>query len=514
MESIEPDFIDYLRDESRLSGKADSISFPDSENKIRALLPELNQKKIPVTVQGARTGVAGGAVPMGGHVINLSRMNRITGMQKSGDTYSLIVQPGVVLSQLCTAVEDKSFETGGWDEESKQALRDFSEAGEFFFSPDPTERTASIGGMAAADSSGARSYRYGPTRNHVSGLRVILMDGSVIVLERGRAAAAGRNFTLTSDDGRPFTGRLPSYTPPAVKDVAGYTARDDMDLIDLFIGSEGTLGIITEITITLLPYPPVIWSVVAFLPGESDAIGFVSSMREAPVAAMEYFDKNTLEFLRRQKSRGGSFANLPETPASAGAAVYLEFHGKTEDEVEEQVVAMSEVLTEYGGDEETTWFASNEAEMQRLKDFRHALPEAVNLYIDERRKESPDITKLSTDMSVPHRHLAQVMELYNTDLDAAGLEYVKFGHIGDSHIHVNILPKSPEEYLKGERLYIKWAEAVTALGGSVSAEHGIGKMKKKLLELMYSRESLEEMAELKRLFDPGLLLCQGNIFPV
>ena len=136
----------------------------------------------------------------------------------------------------------------------------------------------------------------------------------------------------------------------------------------------------------------------------------------------------------------------------------------------------------------------------------------MNLLIDERKREFPKITKLGTDMSVPDEYLGTVMEIYRSELAANNLESVIFGHIGDNHVHVNILPRNMEEYEGGESLYHSWANRVIQLGGSISAEHGIGKIKVPFLEMMFGKEGVSEMKNLKLLFDPDQLLNTGNLF--
>jgi D-lactate dehydrogenase (cytochrome) len=165
--NITKDYYDYLRDESRKVGKAATISFPQNEGEVIntiALLSAGNQK---ITIQGARTGITAGAVPDGGHILNLEKMNKITGLRCDNDEFILTVQPGVLLIDLRKAISRKSFDTCQWSGESIEALERMKKAGDFFFPPDPTETTASIGGMVACNASGARSFYYGPTRKYV-----------------------------------------------------------------------------------------------------------------------------------------------------------------------------------------------------------------------------------------------------------------------------------------------------------------------------------------------------------
>lgn len=518
-----PDFIEYLRDESRLTGEADTISFPRNEAEIREILSACSAREILVTVQGARTGIVGGAVPREGHILNLSRMNRVLGLQYSQEYFTLTVQPGVLLQDINAALSARSFNTETWDAGSLQVLERFKREPAFFFPPDPTEATASIGGMAAGNASGTRTFFYGPTREHIEALNVVLADGSLMELKRGGQRARGRAFHLKADTGRLVKGKLPDYRMPEVKNAAGFYVKDDMDLLDLFIGSEGTLGIITELELKLSPLPKEIWGIMCFLPDEEQVVCFVRTLRgeqavqeAAPAGkptALEFFDSKALALLRRQKQQNPAFAELPEIPEEKICAVYVEYHAEDEGQMEELVFAMAEILNACGGDEENTWMASNPRELERLKDFRHALPEAVNLLIDERRKKEPELTKLGTDMAVPDSELGNVLAMYESDLAHEGIEYVKFGHIGNNHIHVNILPVSLEEYERGKGLYRRWAEKVVALGGTVSAEHGIGRLKVEFLKSLYGSKAIREMLSLRKLFDPQLLLNRYNISP-
>ncbi len=497
---------DYLRDESRRAGRADAIAFPRSEDEVLAALAEAAAAGMSITTQGARTGVTGGAVPEGGLVLNLAHMDRIHPAE--GDT--LRVQPGATLAAIRAAVPPG-----------------------FFFAPDPTETTASIGGMISCNSSGALSFSHGPTRNHILGLRVALPSGEILDLRRGRDRAHGLRFALGS-----LSGELPSIPRPAVKNAAGYFIDPDMDLVDLFIGAEGTLGIVTEATLRLLPAPGVVWGLMAFLPDTASVVGFVDALRAdqrsevrgqrsgvgtppttshqpptAPrLAALEYFDARCLDFLRAHADGlATKDIAVPAMPAGS-ACVYAEWHAPDEAAAEAAVMAVAERLPEFGADPDATLLADHPAEMDKLKLFRHAAPELVNSVLDERRKAHPELTKLGTDMSVPDDRLADVLALYARDLAGTDLEHLTFGHIGANHLHVNIISRDPADYAAGKALYAKWADQVIAWGGSISAEHGIGKLKRELFRQMAGEEGLRRMRDLKRLFDPQGLLNPGTLF--
>jgi D-lactate dehydrogenase (cytochrome) len=507
---VEPDFTDYLRDESRLIGQAERIAFPVEEGEVRELLRRAAEEGSPVTVQGGRTGITGGAVPRGGLILNLSRMDRLLGVrqEESRGNWLLSVQPGLPLEKLNAALA--SGEVPG-------APAGFRSEGPFFFPPDPTETGATLGGMASTNASGACSLAYGPTRRYIEALRLALADGSLLALRRGGERAQGGHFRLTTDSGRTIEGELPSYRWPAVKNAAGFYVHPEMDLLDLVIGAEGTLGVITELELRLARRPARIWALLAFFPEEPAALRFMRAARAgiggSQPAALEFFDRRSLALLAVQKRSNPAFAGLPEVPELA-AAIYVEYHSQqrpTEADSERELTAVAEALEREASDPGRAWSAEGERELERLKLFRHALPEAVNLTIDRLRREAPGITKLGTDMAVPAEALEPTLAMYHRDLEAGGYEHVLFGHIGDNHIHVNILPRTEEEYRRGRELAERWADRVTAAGGTVSAEHGVGKLKIALLRKMYGSDSIGEMRRLIELFNPGRRLNRGNM---
>ncbi len=487
---------EFLHDESRRIGTADGIAFPTTEDEIVQIVKQARKRGLTITIQGARTGIVAGAVPEGGLILNLSRMNQIGEPTDSG----IVVQPGALLSEIREAITPKGL----------------------FFPPDPTETSASIGGMTACNASGAISFHYGATRNWIDSIRLVLSDGDILAIKRGECIAQGREFSVRTESGRVIDGKLPSYTMPAVKSAAGYFVSDGVDLIDVLIGSEGTLGIITEIGLRLIERPAEIQGLTVFLPTEEAVIRLVQVARGEDVegfaspamrpAAIEFFNSNALDLLRKAKATNPAFENIPQLKDSYHTALYLEYHADDSDSIEETVMELMDAIIELGGSDEDTWFATTEREMEPIKAFRHATPEAVNLLIGERKRDCPDLTKLGTDMSVPDAALPSAIAMYNAGLAENGLEYVIFGHIGNNHVHVNILPHDMDEYAKGKKLYLSWASEVVKMGGSVSAEHGIGKLKVPFLQMMYDESTLDEMRALKRLFDPEMALEPGVMF--
>jgi D-lactate dehydrogenase (cytochrome) len=505
----------YLRDESRVIGKAESISFPRTEVELRYALTVEYARGNRVTVQGGRTGISAAAVPDGGHILNLSRMNRITGLRaENAGGFYVRAQPGVVLSQLQNAVAAKRFDASEWGYASKSALEDFRKESAYMFAPDPTERTATVGGMASCNASGALTYKYGSTRRHISALRVMLCDGRSISLKRGECFAKGRHMELRTDDGDVIRFLLPSYRMPDVKNAAGYYVHENMDAIDLFIGSDGTLGVIFEIELALVKCPAEIWSAMCFFGDENGALRFASECRGMVenLAAIEYFDAGSLAILRGEIEAGARLPLIPDIPERHKAAVFVEIHSAHESEAMEQLFYVGECLDRAGGGVYDTWAARSSAAREGLRDIRHAIPESVNCLIARRKQAYPTINKIAADMAVPGNFLREAVGMYRSDTAAAGLDCAIWGHIGNNHLHVNILPRDREDFNSGKALITEWAKRVAEMGGTISAEHGVGKLKRDALRIMYGERHMREMYALKRTLDPKGTLGAGTIF--
>lgn len=505
---------EYLRDESKKVGYAESISFPETHEQVREIMTQLYETGTPVTVQGSRTGLAAAAVPFGGHVLNLSRMDKVLGMRQENDCFYITVQPGVILQKLNKSIAARAFNTEGWDEAAQETYKAFAKAPVQMFTPDPTESTAAIGGMVACNASGAKSYHYGATRRHINAIRGVLADGRTISLRRGQVFAKGLELTLQTEEGSAVTVQLPTYKMPECKNASGYYCKADMDAIDLFIGSDGTLAVMTEIEISLLPTPAMTWGVTAFFPDQYKAVAYTKQVRSIAqgIAAIEYFDTCALDILRKQKAENTAFAGLPFLPDEYGCAVYTELHCDSEEQAYELLEKLGSFCAQTGGNADMTWVATSDSDRDMLHFFRHAVPESVNMQVERSKRNYPEITKVGGDLAVPDAHFETLLALYDATLAEEGLLHAAWGHIGDNHIHVNILPRDMDEYSRGKALLAKWAGEVSRMGGAVSAEHGVGKLKAPFLEVMYGTEHIREMAALKAAFDPKCMLGRGNLF--
>ena len=429
-----------LEDASGFQGEADRLIAPASE----AELLDVIAAGVPITIVGARTGLTGGSVPQSGWAVSLEKFRRLEIFPGRA-----IVGPGASLNDVQAAA---------------------SRTGQFY-APDPTETTASLGGTIATNASGSRSFRYGSTRRHVLKLRVVLMDGRVLEVARGDKI----DFHVPA---------LP--LADTTKNTAGYPLTPGMDWIDLFVGSEGTLGIVIEAELQLLPASADVLAGIVFLISDNAALEVVDAWRRIPGLRMiEYFDSNSLDFLR---------PHYPEIPGRAGAALLIEQENGDIDFWADHAP-------------EDSWFAASDQDRERFRRFRHALPELVN---DTMRRRG--FLKLGSDYAVPLARNSEMLAHYHPELRQHALDYVIFGHIGDAHVHVNILPKSKTEFETGQQLMLDFARHAVELGGTVSAEHGLGKRKAHLLALQYTPDQMEAMKAVKRRLDPRWLLNRGNLF--
>lgn len=475
----DPDTIkSYFEDSSNLKGgHADAVVFPKNREELAAFLKEANSKKTPVSVSGGGTNTTGSRIPFGGIVISMEKLDRIIELSKPG-SYSK-VQAGVTVEDFKEACEKESL----------------------FYPCHPTEKTAFVGGTVATNASGSRSFKYGPTRKYVKALEMVLADGSILSVKRGERFLKRGDSTVTLADGRRIQIPIPTYKMPDVKTSAGYFAKDGMDLIDLFIGQEGTLSVITEIEFALVKKPERILSCFVFFKKELDAWGFAGDLkkdRSLDVLSVEYFDSGAVDVLRLKSGN---------VPAGARAAIFFEQESAGDDD-DKAIGSWEGLISKNGGSLDDTWFAMTEKEAEDFTKFRYAIPEAINDMV-----RASGFRKLSTDIAVPGTKFLEMMDFYSGTFGQNKLNHVIFGHIGENHVHVNILPKSEGELNEGQEACLKFARKAVSLGGTVSAEHGIGKTRHEYLEEMYGKSGVMEMVKIKKALDPDCILGLDNIFP-
>ena len=211
---------------------------------------------------------------------------------------------------------------------------------------------------------------------------------------------------------------------------------------------------------------------------------------------LEYFDDKALTFISEK---------FPEVPAGKAGAIF--FEQETSEETEDVLLDQwNRLLEKHNADVDASWFTTTEEDREKMRAFRHALPVSVNERVVRNNQK-----KIGTDMAVPDETFPGFLKFYKDTLDASGIDYVIFGHIGDCHLHANLLPKDDAEAERARHLYGRFVAQAIMLGGTVSAEHGIGKLKSKYLYVMMGERYINEMAELKRAFDPNGILGRGNM---
>jgi D-lactate dehydrogenase (cytochrome) len=513
------DYGPYLCDESRLAHKgAHYLFFPANEAELSAIFKEMNEKNVTVTLSGARTGLVGGAVPYGGAIVSLERFNKVLGLRYDTQSKEWRVKAkcGVILQDLNSWAMKKDFpglfESGS--AETKAFLNKYKQDNTtYFYPPDPTEMGAALGGTVATNASGARTYRYGATRNWVRWLRVMLASGEVLEIPRGKyfATSAGE-FRIINSNGNETTVKIPRYIMPNTKNAAGIFSAPNMDLIDLFIGSEGILGAITETEIALQKWINPI-SIIQFFPSDDKAIEFVIALRKEKGIRpefIEFYSSHALDLLRAKQTEDPKAVAMPPMPDHAISAVFfdLQFDPEKSDNDYEK---LKKIVSKCGSTVEISWVGYEKRDLEKFKKFRHLLPETVNTIIAERKRNIPELYKLGTDLAVPDHALEEIWGFYTSILEKAGLEWVAFGHIGNNHIHINIIPRSLKEMKEGLLIYRDFAKKAVDLGGTISAEHGIGKIKKEFFSIMFSNNELKEMKAVKNALDPGCMLNPGNM---
>lgn len=470
----------FLVDASNFQGYCDAVYFPENEEDIVKILTAANKNKTPVTVAGNGTGLTGARVPLGGIVISTEKMNRIIEINK--EEGCVIIQPAVMLSDMLDVLKENGL----------------------LYPPDPTEKNCYVGATIATNASGAKTFKYGPTRDYVIALDVVLPTGETVFIERGKCFAESSLLSFKTRNGNAIELKLPDINMPNTKNASGYFINDNMDLIDLFIGSEGTLGIITKAKLRIIPYPPQTLSCVVFFPKEIDGLEFVAKARERSrsdgilsARALEYFDRNSLQFLKNDFS---------EVDDLAYCAVWFEqeYSPETEDILTEEWFAL---ITECNGNDENVWAAIQDSDKERIAQFRHAVPSKVNEFISRN-----GYRKLGTDVAVPDDKFNDFYFYAKKLVLNSGLNYVCYGHFGNSHIHLNMLPTTDEEFLTGKSVYKLICQKAVELHGTVSAEHGIGKIKTDYLMMMYGEKVINEMKSIKKTLDPNFILGRGTMF--
>jgi glycolate oxidase len=417
------------------------VAIPGSTSEVAAIARLCNERRVPLVVRGAGTGYTGGAVPTrGGLVLSMARLNRIIEIDEAN--LVAVVEPNVINGDLQRAVERVGL----------------------FYPPDPASlETSSIGGNVAECAGGPRAFKYGTTKRYVLGLEAVLPTGEIV-----------------------HTGSK------AVKNVVGY------DLTQLLVGSEGTLAIITRITLRLIPKPAARATISAAFASIRTAVEAVSALisRRAVPAAIELIDEDSLKAVE-------TYVGQAVVPTGAGALLIVECDGMGPG-VEEEIAQVIEACDDTGALAVTR--AQSEAERDALWHVRRQLSLALR---------ATGLLKINHDVVVPRGRVPLLFDAIAELKHRHSLRIASFGHAGDGNIHVNLMvnPDDPAERARATEAERELFERVVALEGSISGEHGIGFAKARYLPIELSPEVIALMKRLKTAFDPNGILNPGKIFP-
>lgn len=491
--------VDWLEDAAHFpGGHAAGIVFPRTAADVVDVLVSA-ASVLPI---GAQSSLTGGATPMGEVILATTKMAHIVDAPPGRIT----VEPGVTVA----AMQERLAEAGAW------------------FPPVPTFTGACAGGIVATNAAGAATFKYGSTRDWVEAMTVVLADGTVLELQRGAHRARDGRFEIETTHGR-ISVPVPTYLMPQVaKRSAGYYAAANMDLVDLFIGSEGTLGVITQITFrTLSPAPNI---VLAWIPcaAEAQGLALVKALRDASMTtwqtgapdgidacAIEHMDRRSLEILREDGADRRNNVSVPEGTALA-LLVQLELGEETD---------AAEAFDQIQGSLESSGRASALGNFCRALDragvladtelalprdrrrtadllaVREAVPAGVNQRISTaKRTIDARIEKTAGDMVVPFDRSAEMMDLYRQGFEARGVDYAIWGHLSDGNLHPNVIPRSFDDVVKGKDAMLEFGRHVARLGGCPLAEHGVGRspVKQALLQQLYGHVGIDEMRAVKQ----------------
>ncbi|MDR0401650.1 MAG: FAD-binding oxidoreductase [Endomicrobium sp.] len=482
----------YFEDNSGVTGSnAEFVAVAENDSDICKFVAEMSKYKMPVTIAGSLTGNTASGLAFGGCVLSLEKFNKIGEIKELDNNNALIVvQAG---AKICD-IKSKASKFG------------------WMYPPDPTEQNASIGGNISTNASGGRGFKFGSTRDYVVALKVIFSDGSKGYFERGKYFADNDGKIIFDTDIGKKNIVLPKYFLPVVKNAAGYYNRFCADLVDVLIGSEGTLCVIVEAVLKLIPQFKDSFGGIIFFDNFNKLYKFIykikcmsklskinKNINAINAMSLEYFDFNALSIIKN---------DFPTIPENIVAGVMFEQDTYDYSDSDFLIEKWIDVIIDSNVCLEKVWFASNLVQQEKFRIFRYKIPEHVSKII---RKNN--VPKIGTDFAVPENKLLEIIDFFDEKFKNIDVFKLTFGHIGESHLHTNILASNKNEYNECIRICFDIAQKVIDVGGTVSAEHGIGKLKHFFLKKMLGNEGFFEMSKLKKNFDISGIFGQDNIFP-
>ena len=513
LKPVLPAYETYLRDESRLEGSAEYIAFPQSTSEAAALIAQAAARGTPLTIQGARTGICGGAAPSGGIILCTEKMNAPLGCRVNDAAMPVLrVAAGMNFADLAAFLR-RGIPPQDWTTESAAAFKDSFAGQKYRFAPNPTETTASLGGAFAVNASGPNALRYGATAAHIAGLTWITAGGTVWHLERGRFVFDERGCTLPDGTRLAVDTNIPRGAFSLLHPFPG------LDLIDFLAASEGLVGMASELGLALQRVPAASWAAVFFFKKPAQALDFAAALlpwqETEPggfLASAEYYDSASLDLLVQHAERGAALRGIPRVNPGFQGAIHLELEGADTDRLEAALIQLLELFTQCGGAEDDTWAGMDTAEVEKYRLIRHAVPECINTEVDTIRQHLSGFYKTASDFQISPASAAQWICRCHQDIERAGLRGFVFGHILQGRLHVNLLARGADEIPRCRALLDAWAALVLSEGGLISSENGIGKIKTPLVMRYLSTGRLSQMQTILTALDPAGVLGGRRFF--
>ena len=447
----------FCTDSSNYPGFAEALVRPKSVSDVVEVVKEANSKKISITTIGNRSSLTGSAAASGGWILDTSQMIKI--FEINTKEKFAVAEPGMMLSDFKKTILEQGV----------------------FYAPDPTsEKECFFGGSIATNASGSRTFKYGSTRKYVRSLEVVLASGEVLNIRR----------------------------PEIEKNTFGYLPFQNM--VDIFTGSEGTLGIITKAEVQLLEKPENFFGGMAFFRTLSEALNFVINIRrelsrQFPAVtprAVELFDNHGLNIIRPDSTF--------KIPNSAQAAIFFEQEYRTE-EFESLLNNWLSFLEVNKAIVDDTIIAEQPKQQEELRTLRHKVPS--HLFEEGGKFVKDGGGKISTDWSVPVNKIHEMIDYAQKLAKETKIEDpVIYGHIGNGHPHYNFIAKNSAQKKQILDVVHKTCQKAVSLGGTIAAEHGIGKIKKDFVKYQYPQTVINAMKALKHSLDPNGILAPGNMF--
>ena len=486
--TLDPDVINgFSSDSSNLRGAAQGLCRPKNERECAIILRCGLRAGIPMTLSGGKSNLTGSATPDSGIIISTVRM--LTPCQVDQEARTVCVMPGMILEDMRQAVLEQT-------------------KNRFMFPVDPTSRAdACIGGCLACNASGFTPGETGAFRSWVRSIRILFPDGLCLAATRGDYISENGKFILNGGDSN-REWPVPIYTRPAIKNAGGPFSdpSGQMDVVDLFIGSEGLLGLVTACTLQLQEKPQSYLDIFFSLPGEAEAIRFFQAANGhfegglGRLSAFEYFGVHCRKYMSHE-------TRFFRDDDQVGIYIQEPLYDRAMEDAVEVWLGIIE-KAKLSIDEDAILLLDSDSLRKLFMEARHSMP-ANALEVAQHRGSFT----IMTDTVVPPNRFPEFLKFTHERITAKGMDYLSFGHLGDCHLHFMILP-TQEQLDDAVAVYDDIIAKSADLGGIYSGEHGTGKRKCKDFLRCYGHDAVDQIRRCKAAVDPAFLLNRGNVFEV